>query len=106
MTAIRLISALGFALVASTAAEAGSPVAAASTGAIEAELPKLELGLSEVDYALENGAARIAPRTVGAEARDVARSRSLAHYLKAPAPYGRLLPQRIDDRGVGYRLWF
>jgi hypothetical protein len=108
MSPIRLVSAFGLLLLASTAAQAGSPVAATSAAptpaGIGSPLPKLELGLSELDYALDSGRAPMAPRTVGA--RDAVRSPSLADYLKAPAPYGKLLPQAIDDRGAGYRVWF
>ncbi len=108
MTAIRLVSAFGLLLVASTAAQAGSPVAGAPTAptAIGSALPTLELGLSEVDYAPKAGQARMAARTVGDDLRQSAHSPSLAHYLKAPAPYGQLLPQAIDGRGLGYRVWF
>jgi hypothetical protein len=104
MITIRLVSAFGLLLVASTAAQAGTPVAA--TPAAAGQLAKLDLGLSEADYVLDAGQARVAPRLVDAEGRKPAHGSSLAHYLQAPAPYGGLLPQPIEDRGVGYRLWF
>jgi hypothetical protein len=106
MTPIRLVTAFALLLVATTAAQAGSPLAAPVAAGVENQLPKLELGLSELDYASERGQVRLMPQTVGAEAQDGARNPSLAQYLKAPAPYGQLLPQPIEDRGVGYRVWF
>jgi hypothetical protein len=110
MIAIRLVSVFGLLLVASTAAQAGSPATAAPAGSaptgLESTLPNLELGLSEVDYALADGRVETAPRDVHDDARDGARSPSLAQFLKAPAPYRKLLPQAIDDRGAGYRVWF
>ena len=110
MTAIRLVSAFGLLLVTSTAAQAGSPVAATSVvaapAAVESALPKLDLGLGGVDYAPKAGQLPMTARTVGAEARAGAQSPSLAHYLRGPSPYGQLLPQAIDERGLGYRVWF
>jgi hypothetical protein len=106
MTPIRLVSAFALLLVATTAAQAGSPVAAPAAAGVENQLPKLELSLSELDYASEHGQARPMSRALGAEEQDGSRHRSLAQYLKAAAPYGQLLPQPIEDRGVGYRVWF
>jgi hypothetical protein len=110
MSPIRLVSAFALLVVASTAAQAGSPAAAAAaapaSAGVESRLPKLDLGLSEVDYALADGWARTPVRASSPEAQAASRTASLAQLLKAPAPYGQLLPQPIDDRGVGYRVWF
>ncbi len=110
MIAIRLVSAFGLMLVAGTTAQAQSPVAftpaATVPAGVESAQPKLQLGLSEIKYGLEDGQARTAPQPFRDVAQAQARSPSLAQYLNAPAPYGQLLPQSIDDRGAGYRLWF
>ncbi len=109
MIAIRPVFAFALLVIASTAAQAGLPAAAPAGSAaagIESTPPRLDLGLDEVNYGAADGQARTAPSTFADERPAPAPDRSLAHYLNAPAPYGRLLPQSIDDRGIGYRLWF
>ncbi len=109
MSAIRLVSALTLLLGASTSAHAGSPVAAIDApglAGVERGLPKLELDLTEVNYGVADDQAQPARQSVRGAERAATRSPSLAQYLKTPAPYGQLLPQPIDDGGIGYRLWF
>ncbi len=102
----RQVFAFGLLVVASTAAQAGSPAAAPALASLESPLPKLELGLSEADYTPAAGPASIASHAVDAQVPDAVRSRSLAQYLKTPAPYDQLLPEPIEDHGVGFRVWF
>jgi hypothetical protein len=110
MNPIRLISAFGLLLVASTSAQAGSPVTASAAASVlagvESGQPKLELGVSEVDYAGADGRTWTAPRAFRDHPQAGSRGPTLAQVLNAPAPYGQLLPQPIDDRGAGYRVWF
>lgn len=110
MNRIRLISAFGLLLVASTTAQAGSPATATAAApvlaGVESVQPKLELGVSEVDYTVADGQIWTAPRAFRDHPQAGSRSPTLAQVLNAPAPYGRLLPQPIDDRGAGYRVWF
>jgi hypothetical protein len=110
MSCIRMVSAFGLLLVASTAAQAGSPAAAAPATSVSADvasgLPKLDLGLNEIHYGFKDGQAGDALGLAPAETPADARSPSLAQYLKAPAPYDRFLPQALDQRGAGYRVWF
>jgi hypothetical protein len=110
MSPIHLVSAFGLLLAASANAHAASPATAPAAApvltGVEGTLPKLELGLSEVGDAPEHGQARAALGGVRTDARAGSRSPSLAQFLNAPAPYSRLLPQPIEDRGIGYRLWF
>ena len=109
MSAIRLVSALTFLLGASTSAYAGSPAAsidAPRLAGVESGLLNLELNLTEVDAAVADDQAGLAQQSGRGAGRAATRSPTLAQYLNAPAPYGQLLPEPIDDRGVGYRLWF
>ena len=109
MSAVRLVSALIVLLGVSTSACAGSPAAsidAPRLAGAESGLLKLELDLTEADRAVADDRAEPAQPSIRGAARPATGSPTLAQYLKAPAPYGQLLPQPIDDRGVGYRLWF
>jgi hypothetical protein len=108
MSPIRLVSAFGLLLAAGT--HTASPASAApdalATAGLVSALPKLELDLGVVEYATEPGLASAGLRDLPVDAKRGSRGRSLAQILKAPARYGQLLPQPIDDRGIGYRVWF
>jgi hypothetical protein len=109
MSTPRLVLAFGLLLVASTAAQAESPIAAAAVPAltgIGSALRKLELGLRETDYEPDHDRTRPTPLGFGDNSRVRPRTPSLAEYLNAPARYGKLLPQPIDDGGAGYRISF
>ncbi len=109
MSAIRLVTALTFLIGASASAHAGSPAAsidAPRLAGVESGLLKLDLDLTEVNDAVASDQAQPAQPSVHGAASAATRSPTLAQYLNAPQPYRQLLPQPIDDRGAGYRLWF